>query len=95
MTFINEDGNETTDTQYDGSAPLAVTFTANPENVGNYTPLYEWRFTRKGESKPFSCVTMKIRRYTFTQSGSFSVELLISFVQGTDTMDYVMDQAFV
>lgn len=95
MTFINEDGNETTDTQYDGSAPLAVTFTANPENVGNYTPLYEWRFTRMGESKPFLVRNDENTQYTFTQSGSFSVELFISFVQGTDTLDYAMDEAFV
>ena len=32
--------------------------------------------------------------FDFNQSGSYTVELLISFVQGTDTIEYVMDQPF-
>lgn len=94
MTYIDADGSVVNDTQYDGSAPLAVTFTANPEHVGSYTPLYEWRFTKMGESSPFLVRNDENTEYTFRESGSFTVELLISFVQGRDTVEYKMDEAF-
>ena len=94
MTYVDEDGMEVDDTQYDGSAPLVATFKANPENVGTYTPLYEWRFTRVGEEKPLLVRYEEDTQYTFNQSGSFTVELLVSFVQGTDTIAYNMDTPF-
>ena len=94
MTYVDEDGMEVDDTQYDGSAPLVATFKANPENVGSYTPLYEWRFTRVGEEKPLLVRYEEETQYTFNQSGSFTVELLVSFVQGTDTIAYNMDAPF-
>ena len=94
MTYVDEDGMEVDDTQYDGSAPLVATFKANPENVGSYTPLYEWRFTRVGEEKPLLVRYEEETQYTFNQSGSFTVELLVSFVQGTDTIAYNMDDPF-
>ncbi len=95
MTYIDEEGTEVDDTQYDGSAPLAATFKANPENVGSYTPLYEWRFTKVGEEKPFLVRYEEETSYTFEQSGSFTIELLISFVQGTDTISFEMDTPFM
>lgn len=94
MTYVNEDGQEVTETQYDGSAPLAVTFHANPENVGGYTPLYEWRFTKSGEASPFLIRYDEDTEFNFNESGTFSVELLTSFVQGTDTLSYSMDSPF-
>lgn len=95
MSYIDDDGNEMEDTQYDGSAPFAATFKAQPENVGNYTPLYEWRFTKEGEEDPFLVRYDEDTQYTFEQSGSFSVTLLISFVAGTDTIAFEMDTPFI
>ena len=94
MTYINEDGQEVSETQYDGSAPLTATFKANPENTGSYTPLYEWRFTKSGESNPFLVRYDEDNEYTFNESGTFVVELRVSFVQGTDTIAYNMDSPF-
>lgn len=94
MSYIDDDGNETSDTQYDGSAPLVASFKAAPENVGNYTPLYEWRFTRSGESAPFLTRYDENTDYTFNETGSFTIELRVSFVQGTDTIFYEMDEPF-
>lgn len=94
MTYTDDDGLEVEETQYDGSAPFTATFSANPENVGEYTPLYEWRFTRSGEEEPFLTRYEEDTQYTFNESGTFSVELLVSFVVGTDTIDYEMDEAF-
>ena len=36
-----------------GNAPLVGRFQANPQNVGEYSANYEWRFTIDGESTPY------------------------------------------
>ena len=94
MTYTDDDGQEVSETQYDGSAPFKATFKACPEHTGNYTPLYEWRFTRSGETAPFLVRYDQDTEYEFLQSGTFSVELRVSFVQGTDTIAYEMDEPF-
>lgn len=94
MTYTDDDGQEVSETQYDGSAPFKATFRACPEHTGNYTPLYEWRFTRSGETSPFLVRYDQDTEYEFLQSGTFSVELRVSFVQGTDTIAYEMDEPF-
>jgi gliding motility-associated-like protein len=94
MTYTDDDGQEVSETQYDGSAPFKATFKACPEHTGNYTPLYEWRFTRSGETSPFLVRYDQDTEYEFLQSGTFSVELRVSFVQGTDTIAYEMDEPF-
>ncbi len=94
MTYTDDDGQEVSETQYDGSAPFKATFKACPEHTGNYTPLYEWRFTRSGETAPFLVRYDQDTEHEFLQSGTFSVELRVSFVQGTDTIAYEMDEPF-
>ena len=94
MTYTDDDGQEVSETQYDGSAPFKATFKACPEHTGNYTPLYEWRFTRSGETAPFLVRYDQDTEYELLQSGTFSVELRVSFVQGTDTIAYEMDEPF-
>lgn len=95
MTVVASDGSEEDMTSYDGSAPMNAVFKANAENVGSYTPLYEWRISRAGAETPLLVRYEEETRYTFNESGSFTVELLISFVQGTDTIEYTMDSPFV
>lgn len=94
MTYIDKDGTEIDDVQYDGDAPLDATFQACPENLGTYEPLYEWRFTRVGSTEPFLIRYEENTTYSFRESGSFLVELKVSFVQGTDTIEYAMDEPF-
>lgn len=94
MSVTAADGTTSDETAYDGSAPLTATFSANAEDIGNYTPLYEWRFTRQGESQPFLVRYDEQTSYTFAESGTFSIELYISFVDGVDTVQYVMDSPF-
>lgn len=94
MTYTDADGAMVTDTQYDGDAPFHAAFAANVENLGEYTALYEWRFTRQGESSPFLTRYEEETEYDFNTSGSYTVELLISFVQGTDTIAWEMDSPF-
>lgn len=79
-------------TSYEGDAPMHAEFRANPSQLGVYTPLYEWRFYRNGETQPFLVRFDENTVFDFTESGSFSIELRCSFVHGTDTLnDYAME----
>lgn len=95
MTVIAADGSEEETTAYEGSAPLRAIFRANPEDLGSYTPHYEWRFVREGEEEPFLTRFEETTEYSFTTSGTTTVELHISFVQGSDTIEYASDEPFV
>lgn len=94
MTIVTADGTESEETAYEGSAPLKAHFKANPQDVGDYTPLYEWRIRRTADTSPFLIRYDEDIDYEFTESGAFVIELNISFVHGTDTLEFVMDSPF-
>lgn len=94
MKIVAADGTTSEETTYEGSAPLHVRFEAHPENLDARTPLYEWRFVKEGENAPFLLRYDENTEYTFSQSGSFTVQLLASFVLGKDTVSYEMDTPF-
>jgi len=94
MTYVDADGFTQEVTEYDGSAPFVATFTSNVTDAEDYTVLYEWRFTRSGETSPFLTRYDADTEFTFMESGSYVIELLVSFVQGTDTIEYVQDTPF-
>ena len=94
MTIVTSDGTESEETAYEGSAPLKAYFKANPQDVGDYTPLYEWRIRRTADTSPFLIRYDEDIDYEFTESGAFVIELNISFVHGADTLEYVMDSPF-
>jgi gliding motility-associated-like protein len=94
MIVINEEGVEEEVTSYDGDAPLKASFFANVQDVGLYIPLYEWTITRAADEKPFIKRFDENISYDFLESGTFMVELKISFVQGEDTIEYAMDSPF-
>ena len=89
-TFTTDEGEET-DTSYSGSAPLTVVFHANAENVGMYTPHYEWRFTKEGETQPYLVRYEEETEYTFTDAGSHRIVLYATFINGNDTVAYTKD----
>ena len=89
-TFTTDEGEEA-GTSYSGSAPLTVVFHANAENVGVYTPHYEWRFTKEGETQPYLVRYEEETEYTFTQAGSHRIVLYATFINGTDTVAYTKD----
>ncbi|MDY5370475.1 MAG: gliding motility-associated C-terminal domain-containing protein [Prevotella sp.] len=89
-TFTTDEGEET-GTSYSGSAPLTVVFHANAENVGMYTPHYEWRFTKEGETQPYLVRYEKETEYTFTEAGSHRIVLYATFINGNDTVAYTKD----
>lgn len=89
-TFTTDEGEET-GTSYSGSAPLTVVFHANAENVGMYTPHYEWRFTKEGETQPYLVRYKEETEYTFTEAGSHRIVLYATFINGNDTVAYTKD----
>lgn len=95
MTVITDEG-EQEETSYEGSAPVEFRFEARPENLGSYTAYYEWRFYTQGnESSPYIIRYDENTAYTFMTSGQTFIDLLITFVDGKDTINYEMDEPFV
>ncbi|MFW5575321.1 MAG: gliding motility-associated C-terminal domain-containing protein, partial [Bacteroidales bacterium] len=88
MTVTNNKGETSEETSFNGDAPMTATFRANPKDLGAYTPRYEWRFVRAGESAPFLTRYEETTTYTFAESGTFTVTLLVSFVNGDDVIEY-------
>lgn len=88
-TFTTIDGEETDDASSGQDAPLAAHFTANPSNLGSYAVRYEWKICRVGqEDTPLVHRFEEEIDYTFTESGTFSIQLYATFVLGTDTIAY-------
>ena len=60
-----------------------------------YTPIYEWRFFNSENSEtPFLVRYDANTEYTFNESGSFTIQLCISFVNGEDTVEYLQESPF-
>ncbi len=94
MTYVDTLGLTQNITEYDGSAPFKASFTSNISDADDYTPLYEWRFMRVGDTEPFLVRYEADTEFEFTQTGTFTVQLLISFVQGGDTILYEQEEPF-
>lgn len=87
--FMTVEGEETDDASKGQSAPLVARFTANPSNVGSYSARYEWKIYRPGqEDSPLVHRFEEDIEYTFTESGTFNVQLYATFVLGTDTIAF-------
>lgn len=75
----------------DGEAPLAVHFEANPQDMGTWTPSFEWHFRHKAINDKSKNYTEKFVRYeentdyTFMESGSYEVVLKTIISDGTNT----------
>ncbi len=94
MTIVAADGSETEETAYSGGAPLNVRFDAHAEQVGTYEPRYEWQFLREGSTTPFLTRYDATTAYSFIESGTFTVRLLITFRRGVETVDYIQETPF-
>ena len=82
-TYTTEDGEEESE-DYSGNAPLAGRFEANPENVGEYTASYEWRFSMDTDTEPYLIRYEQDTEYTFTKAGTHNIVLYALFVNGND-----------
>ncbi|MBQ4392189.1 MAG: gliding motility-associated C-terminal domain-containing protein [Prevotella sp.] len=77
--YIDEEGVEQETTQIDkGEAPLTVTFRANPSDMDDWTPSYEWHFFRQALDQDPEELFVRYEedtQYTFSESGTFNVML--------------------
>lgn len=90
--YITTDGEEIEDASQTQNAPLQARFMANPSDVGAYEARYEWKITKEGEGK--SVLVHRFEEdidYTFTESGSFRVQLYATFICGQDTIAFPDD----
>ena len=83
------------DQTYSGSAPIVAHFTSNPTSMGPYTPHFEWHVYMSGkQDSPYLIRYDQDFNYTFDKSGTSYVSLTISFVNGTDTIVYQLEDPF-
>lgn len=88
--YVTDDGEEES-TNMSGNAPLIGRFQANPQNVGEYSANYEWRFTIEGESSPYLTRYEENTEYTFTKAGTHSIVVYATFINGNDTIAYTQE----
>lgn len=94
MRIETENGKEEFN-EYTGSAPIKAFFEANVENVGDYTPLYEWHVYKDGKTDaPYLVRYDADFNYEFRETGQHGISLTISFVNNGDTISYKMETDF-
>ena len=91
-SYTDKDNNivESKDEIKDVDAPLVVSFKANPTDMDDWTPHFEWHFMHQNGTSGW--VELLVRydedtEYTFSESGTYRIELRTTLVNGTDTAD--------
>ena len=90
--YVDKDGyNQEVESITDGQAPLEVTFRANPSNMEDYSPSYEWHFYRMSGTEGPQELFVRYEedtQYTFAESGSYNIVLKTRLDQeGNDLPD--------
>lgn len=88
--YVTDEGEEE-NSNMSGNAPLVGRFQANPQNVGEYSANYEWRFTIDGESTPYLTRYEENTEYTFTKAGTHNIVVYATFINGNDTIAYTQE----
>lgn len=73
----------------DGQAPLDVTFRANPSDIDDWMPSYEWHFRKLNADAGYQEFMVRYEedtQYLFSESGTYNIVLKTTFVNGTDTI---------
>ena len=92
-SYITPSNEEIDDASVSQSAPLQAHFYANPSNLGNYSARYEWKIWKEGSESDLLVHRFDEEvEYTFTESGSFQVQLYATFVLGNDTISYPSEE---
>ncbi len=79
---------EVTD-NFQGSAPVDATFTANPADDEGYSARYEWKIYQTDDTTNVLVHRFDEQiQFTFEKSGSYTVELMATFQNGNDIVTY-------
>ena len=77
--YTDKDGElQETTSITDGEAPLDVTFRANPTEMDDYTPAYEWHFRKVEKDAGVEELFVRYEedtQYTFNESGTYNIML--------------------
>lgn len=76
-----------TESSFTAEAPLDVTFRANPTEMDNHTPAFEWHFSKEGETTERLVRYEEDTQYTFTESGTFNVTLKARLTDNDTELD--------
>ena len=91
-TYLDEDGKEAVSSaDVAGQAPLDVTFRANPKNIEDIIPIYEWHFLKEGEESELMVRYEEDTQYTFIDSGT----TLVTLIMKQANQDEVLDSATI
>ena len=87
-TYIDDDGKEAvSSTNVDGQAPLDVTFHANPSDIEDIVPVFEWHFKKLEEESELMVRYEEDTQYTFTDSGTTLVTLIMKQANDGEVLD--------
>ena len=92
--YITAEGEELDEISGTQNAPLQAHFSANPSNVGLYSARYEWKIWK--EDKGTELIVHRFDEeidHTFSESGSYRIQLYATFVLGNDTVAYPLEGA--
>ena len=93
-TYTDEEGNPATadkdNPDIAGQAPLFINFYANPVNMGDNIPSYEWHFRLQTERKDFMVRYEENTDYNFTAAGTTEVILRTKLNHGEEELDSVV-----
>ena len=80
-------------TTFEGSAPITARFRFEVNNQEDYEADYEWRFCHQGGTldEPYMIRYEAEPEVTFTQAGTDSIALYITFTKGEDKKEYRRD----
>ena len=87
--FTDKDGMpaEVPPSEFDGQAPLDVTFRANPQNMEGHTPVYTWHFRKQGSEQETMVRYEEDTDYRFEESGTITVTLTVTLSDDGTELD--------
>ena len=89
-TYVDEELNTVNDSiDFTAQAPLDVMFRANPTDMGDHTPAYEWHFRKEGAEQDLLVRYEEDTQYTFAESGVFVVTLKTMLTDNGAELDSV------
>jgi gliding motility-associated-like protein len=95
-TYVDENNNMVdSDIDFTAQAPLDVTFRANPTDMGDHTPAYEWHFRKEGAEQDLLVRYEEDTQYTFTESGKYAVILKTILDSEGTQLDSVSISVFI
>lgn len=87
VTFTGSDGETSNDESYSGSAPVKMLVQTNPENLGEWTPYYEWRIYQNSDTTAYIIRYEEDTEIEFNQSGTYRIILYAKFTKGEDMIE--------